>query len=96
MLPGVKRRMGAGRAGLRSRAPSLGLPLSPPPPTSFLGKESKAQLQKAVVELAATQAKLLELESALKELTTRGEGRVSRPRPLSPGEGWVPDPTTEY
>lgn len=41
-------------------------------------KENKAQLQKAVLELAATQAKLLEQESALKELTTRVTQEVAK------------------
>lgn len=54
-----------------------------PPLRSFPGLRMQAQLKTASTELGEAQGKLIQQESALKELSERGEDRAM-PRPLIP------------
>ena len=70
--------LGAGQVGHRRPAPIL--------PPSFPGSGTQTLLEKARAELGEAQAKLIEQESALKELSDRGES-WTLPRPLIPHPG---------
>ena len=70
--------VGAGQVGHRRPAPIL--------PPSFPGSGTQTLLEKARAELGEAQAKLIEQESALKELSDRGES-WTLPRPLIPHPG---------
>lgn len=56
------------------------------PPPSFPGSGTQTLLERARAELGEAQAKLIEQESALKELSDRGES-WTLPRPLIPHPG---------
>ena len=63
-------------AGLLARSGGGGLVSDVPPPSSspFQGLGTQAQLQTVRTKLREAQSKLIQQESALKELSERGEG----------------------